>query len=124
MSKRILIADDDPGITEMLQQMLEEAGYDVDIEADGKVVQQMREPLPDLLFLDIRLSGTDGRTICQRLKSQAATRKLPIIIFSAHKDMRQMAIEAGADDYLAKPFEMTDLLTLVAKYLGSGETAS
>jgi DNA-binding response OmpR family regulator len=119
MPKRILVADDDPGIGDMLQLMLEEAGYDVAILRDGHAVQQMQEPFPDLLFLDIRLSGTDGRTICRYLKSQEATRSLPIILLSASKDTRQMARDAGADDFLAKPFEMADLLALIAKYLGS-----
>ena len=120
MRKRILVAEDDPGVGDMLREMLEEEGYEVEIEVDGHAVQQMQEPFPDLLFLDIRLSGTDGRTICRQLKSQEATYHLPIIILSAHKDTRQMARDAGADDFLAKPFEMRDLLTLVAKYLGSG----
>jgi DNA-binding response OmpR family regulator len=120
MPKRILVADDDPGIGDMLHEMLSDAGYEVAIEVDGLAIQQMAEPLPDLLFLDIRLSGTDGRTICRQLKSQEATRSLPIILLSAHKDIRQMASESGADDFLAKPFEMGELLTLVAKYVDRG----
>lgn len=120
MPKRILVADDDPGIGEMLHEMLSDAGYEAEIEVNGQVVRQMAEPFPDLLILDIRLSGTDGRTICEQLKSQQATSHIPIIILSAHKDTRQMAREAGADDFLVKPFEMADLLALVAKYLGSG----
>ena len=120
MRKRILVADDDPGIGEMLHEMLSDAGYEVEIQVDGQAVQQMREPFPELLFLDIRLSGTDGRTICRQLKSQEATHHLPIILLSAHKDTQQMARESGADDFLVKPFEMGDLLSLVAKYLGSG----
>jgi DNA-binding response OmpR family regulator len=120
MRKRILVADDDPGIGEMLYEMLSDAGYEVVVQVDGHALQQMAEPFPDLLFLDIRLSGTDGRTICRQLKSQEATHRLPIIMLSAHKDTRQMAREAGADDFLAKPFEMEDLLALAAKYVGRG----
>jgi DNA-binding response OmpR family regulator len=119
MPKRILIADDDPGIGDMLQMMLEEAGYEVEIQEDGHAVQQMQRPFPDLLFLDIRLSGTDGLTICRYLKSQEATHALPIIILSASKSIRQFTKEAGADAFLAKPFEMDDLLALVETYLGS-----
>jgi len=119
MRKRILVAEDDPGIGDMLHEMLSDAGYEVEIEMDGQAVQQMQEPFPDLLFLDIRLSGTDGRTICRYLKSQEATHALPIILLSAHNDMRQMTRDAGADDFLAKPFEMGDLLALAARYLGS-----
>jgi CheY-like chemotaxis protein len=119
MGKRILIVDDDPAIGEVLQLMLEGEGYDVDIQVDGQIVQQMQEPFPDLLFLDIRVSGTDGQTICQYLKSQPATRHIPIIFLSAHQDTQHLARKAGADDFLAKPFQMDDLLALAAKYLGS-----
>jgi len=117
MRKRILVADDDPGIGEMLHEMLSDEGYEVEIQVDGQAVQQMQEPFPELLFLDIRLSGTDGRTICRQLKSQEATHHLPIILLSAHKDTQRMAKDAGADDFLVKPFEMGDLLALVAKYV-------
>jgi len=120
MRKRILVAEDDPGIGDMLHEMLSDAGYEVEIEVDGHAVQQMQEPFPDLLFLDIRLSGTDGRTICRQLKSQEATHHLPIILLSANKDTQQMARESGADDFLAKPFEMGDMLALVAKYVERG----
>lgn len=117
MPKRILVADDDPGIGDMLREMLEEGGYNVDIQLNGQAVQHMQEPFPDLLFLDVRLSGTDGRTICRYLKSQKATQALPIILLSAHKDTRQYARDSGADDFLSKPFEMSDLLALAANYL-------
>ena len=95
MPKRILIADDDPGIGDMLQMMLEEAGYEVEIQEDGHAVQQMQRPLPDLLFLDIRLSGTDGLTICRYLKSQEATHALPTIPLSSRKDTCQIARDTG-----------------------------
>ena len=119
MRKKILIADDDPDIGDMLQLMLEDAGYEVEVQMSGQAVQHLQEPFPDLVFLDIRLSGTDGRTICRYLKSQEATHALPIILLSANKDTSQMARDAGADDYLAKPFDRKDLLALITKYLGS-----
>jgi DNA-binding response OmpR family regulator len=117
MRKKILVVDDDAAIADVLQQMLEDAGYDVEIQMDGHMVQQMLEPFPDLLLLDIRLSGTNGQKICWQLKHQEATLHIPIILFSAHKEMQRMARDAGADDFLAKPFEMEDLLALVANYL-------
>ena len=65
MGKSILVVDDDPAIGEVLQLMLEGAGYtEVDIQLDGQAAQQMVEPFPDLLFLDIRVSGSDGQAIC------------------------------------------------------------
>lgn len=119
MSKRILVIDDDPAIGDVLQLMLEDAGYEVEIQMNGQAVQYMQEPFPDLLFLDIRVSGTDGRNICHFLKSQPATRYIPIVLLSAHQDIQRIAREAGADDFLAKPFAMEDVLSLATTYLGS-----
>jgi CheY-like chemotaxis protein len=119
MRKRILVVEDDSSIGDVLQMMLEDAGYAVELQPDGHLIQHMQQPFPDLLLLDIRLSGIDGRTICWQLKNQEATRHIPIIILSAHKDMQQMMNDVGANDFLAKPFDMAHLLTLVAKYLGT-----
>lgn len=119
MRKKILVAEDDPDIGDMLHLMLEEKGYAVEIQVDGHFVQEIQEPLPDLLFLDIRLSGTDGGIICQQLKGNPATHHIPIILLSAHKEIQAVARDAGADTFLAKPFEMEDLLALVTHYLGN-----
>lgn len=119
MRKRILIVDDDAAIGEVLQLMLEDAGYAVEIQTDGRIAQQMQEPFPDLLFLDVRVSGVDGRAICRHLKSQEAARHMPIILLSANQYIPRMATEAGADDFLEKPFAMGDVLALAEKYLGS-----
>lgn len=115
--KKILIADDDPGILDAMTMMLEDEGYEVETTVDGATVQDMRETLPDLLLLDIWMSGMDGREICKRLKRQELTKCIPIIIISANKDTDRFAKEAGADDFIAKPFEMDDLLAKVARYL-------
>jgi len=117
MPKKILVADDDLAIGDMLQLMLEYEGYEVEIQMDGQAVWQLREPFPDLLFLDIRLSGMDGRTICRHLKGQESTQHIPIIMISANNDMPQMAKESGADAFVEKPFEMENLLALVAHYV-------
>ena len=117
MSKgRILIAEDDTGILEAMQIMLEDAGYEVTTTVDGATVQDMKEDLPDLLLLDIWMSGMDGKDICKHLKSQALTKHIPIIMCSANKDTKHIAKESGADDFIAKPFEMNELLSKVKKY--------
>ncbi|MDQ6659811.1 MAG: response regulator transcription factor [Chloroflexota bacterium] len=119
MRKKILVIDDDQAIGDVVQLILEDAGYKVEIHTDGHTVQHMREPFPDLLLLDIRLSGADGQMICWQLKQQEATQHIPIILLSAHEEMQRMARDAGADHCLAKPFEMEELLALVAKSLGN-----
>lgn len=117
MPKRILIIDDEPAIVDVLQLMLEDAGYTVEIQTDGHAAEQLAEPLPDLLFLDIRISGTNGGALCRHLKSQPTTQHLPIILLSAHQETERIAREAGADDFLTKPFEIENVLSLAAKYV-------
>ncbi|MEO7486119.1 MAG: response regulator [Ferruginibacter sp.] len=113
-----MIADDDPGIVDFLSIMLEFNGYIVTSTLDGSTLFQLEDQLPDLLLLDIWMSGVDGRDVCKYLKENGPTCGLPIVMLSASKDIGQSAIDAGADDFLAKPFEMSDLLAVVAKNVG------
>jgi len=122
MSKKtIMIADNDPGIVDVLTLMLEDAGYEVETTDDGQTVKDIEEHLPDLILLDIWMAGFDGRDICKYLKSQKLTKHIPIIMISANKDAEEIAKEAGADDLLAKPFEMSNLLTIIEKHLKQNE---
>ncbi len=117
MRKRIVIAEDDPGVSDALQMILEEEGYEVETMVHGTPVYQLHNPLPGLLLLDIWLGGTDGREICKFLKSQGTTQHLPIILLSAQRGIQAIAREVGADNFLAKPFEINKLLALVAQYM-------
>jgi DNA-binding response OmpR family regulator len=113
--QRIMVADDDPAILDALKMMLEICDYDVDTEANGKVVSKLKQYKPQLLLLDIWMSGTDGREICKLLKSRAETRDIPVILISASRDIEKSFKESGANDYLAKPFEMDELLDKIEK---------
>ncbi len=112
--KKIMIADDDPGIVDAVEMILEFEGYEVTSTVDGSTVLDMKHELPDLLLLDIWMSGEDGRDICKKLKSTETTKNIPVIMISASRDIKQSAIDAGANDFLAKPFEMTELLEKIA----------
>ena len=105
-----MIADDDPGIVDAIEMLLEFEGYEVSSTVDGTTVLDMKHDLPDLLLLDIWMSGEDGRDICKKLKQEPLTKNIPVIMISASRDIKESAMEAGADDFLAKPFEMDDLL--------------
>ena len=105
-----MIADDDPGIVDAVEMLLEFEGYTVTSTVEGSSVLTLHDNLPDLLILDIWMSGEDGRDICRSLKADDAKRHIPVIMISASKDIKDSALEAGADDFLAKPFEMNDLL--------------
>src|SRR6478672_8268044 len=107
-NKRIFVVDDDPGILASLRLLLEDEGYHVQTSAkDGEFVYAAVETEPpDLIILDILLSGHDGRTICKTLKGNEKTRRIPIILISAHPNAKAMSDEAGADAFLAKPFDV------------------
>jgi DNA-binding response OmpR family regulator len=116
--KKVLIVDDEPDILTFLQAMLEDAGYSViTMEKSDSVEQFVGEHLPDLLLLDMLLSGKDGRAIARKLKSQEHTRLIPIIMVSAHPGAERESQAAGADDYLAKPFDMDELFAKIEKYV-------
>ncbi len=115
--KVIMIADDDPGIVDAVGMLLEFAGYEVRTETDGAKVLNMGDTLPDLLLLDVWMGEHDGREICMLLKHHIPTSKMPIIIVSANSDIAQAASYAGADDYLAKPFDMDELLQKISLHL-------
>lgn len=108
--RKILVVDDDPSILDAISMLLEDEGYYVDTSTDGKRITSMKENLPDLFLLDIWMSGIDGRDICRYLKSKHQTKEIPVIMISATKDAGVSALQAGADDFIAKPFEMDELL--------------
>lgn len=119
--KKILVADDDRGILDAIKMLLEEVGYEVKTLVDGQTVQMMNEYHPNLLLLDIWMSGLDGRDICKQLKAQEQTKHIPIIMISANRETERIAKEVGADDFISKPFQMDDLLEKVAKYAGTAD---
>ena len=126
MKKKILIVDDDPDILEAIEIIMRSAGHDVSSESNAENLDKiLRNPdtLPALIILDILLSGKDGRLICKKLKNNDLTKHIPIIIVSAYPDIEQSSIKAGADDFLAKPFDIETLLGKVNK-LAYKETES
>src|SRR5438105_4570828 len=116
--KKILIVDDEPDILTFMRAMLEDVGYTVvTIEKSEHIEKLQHSNLPDLILLDMLLSGKDGREIARQLKSQENTKHIPIVMLSAHPSAEKEARTYGADDYLAKPFEMDDLLAKVEYHL-------
>lgn len=107
--KTILIADDDKAIVDSIGAILDLLGYEVLKVPDGTSVLDAVKALPDLILLDIQMPGHNGQTVCRQLKRQASTKDIPVIIVSASMDIKDKAREAGADDYLEKPFDMNVL---------------
>jgi len=117
MPKKILIADDDNGILDALKLILEESDYEVEVTENGKDLLKLNDQLPDLILLDIWMSGIDGKVVCQHLKNNPSTLNIPIIMISANRDTAHIAKEAGADDYILKPFDMEELLDKIDRHL-------
>ncbi len=117
-TKKILVVDDDCAILAFLQAMLEDEGYMVKITDKAEDVEKLQGgSLPHLIILDVLLSGKDGREIAKKLKSQKETRYIPLLMISAHPYAEETVRAAGADDFLAKPFDLDDFLAKVAKYV-------
>lgn len=115
--KRLLVVDDEPDILAFLQIILEEEGYEVVTSDKGEYLEQLHNGgLPHLILVDVLLSGKDGREIVKFLKNQDETKHIPIIMFSAHPNARETARQAGADDFLAKPFDIDVLLERIASF--------
>lgn len=111
--KRILIVEDDAFIVDALSMVLEEQGFDVSSSVDGEIFQSPIIEHPDLILLDIRLSGTDRRDICKWLKAHPDMKHIPVILISGNRDIQKIHEECGANDYIVKPFELDDLLNKV-----------
>ena len=119
--KTILVVDDDPDILDALQFTLEDAGYLVKTTEKTDYAEHLHDSggqLPDIIILDVLLSGKDGRTICKLLKSHIETKAIPVIMISAHPDAEKSVKDVGADDFIAKPFDIDHLLKIVKGCLG------
>ena len=116
--KKIIFADDDPGIQDVVN-LIFEGEYEVTIFSNGESLLNNNFEVPDLFLLDKQLSGIDGLDICRFLKAQESTRHIPVIIISASPNIDKLAKSAGADNVLEKPFNMKDLREIVASYTGT-----
>ncbi len=115
--KKILVVDDDSAILEAVQISLELDNYIVFTAVDGKsAIEAALQKHPDMIILDVLLSGDDGRDVAQTLKNDTATAAIPIVMVSAHPNVKQTVLDAGADDFLSKPFDIHDLLEKVSNY--------
>jgi DNA-binding response OmpR family regulator len=110
---RVLLAEDDPAISEPLARALRREGYDVDVRADGRAALEGANENPDLVVLDLGLPYIDGLEVCRRLRADGRT--FPVLILTARVDEVDLVVglDAGADDYVTKPFRLAELLARV-----------
>jgi two-component system response regulator RpaA len=117
---RVLVVDDDPCILDLVRLNLELAGYEVIKASDGVKGQAMAiQIVPDMIVLDLMLPQVDGLTVCQRLRRDERTADIPILMLTALGQTQDKVegFNAGADDYLTKPFEVQELLVRVRALL-------
>ena len=119
MIKKVLIIDDDRDILEILTFLLSEEGYEVIASTTGEEVENLTEIKPDLILLDLRLAGTStsGQEICCKLKADPNTENFPVILISAEPDIKAIALNCGADDFIQKPFDIFDFSAKVKSFL-------
>jgi two-component system response regulator MtrA len=113
MSARILVVDDDRALAEMLGMVLQGEGFLAEYSADGgEAVEKFREMRPDLVLLDLMLPGLDGIEVCARIRAESG---VPIIMLTARTDTTDVVrgLEAGADDYVVKPFNPVELIARI-----------
>ncbi|MDB5229886.1 MAG: mprA 4 [Chitinophagaceae bacterium] len=118
MNKTLVIVDDDPGVQDVFKLIFERAGYTTIIYTDPKPIFEKSFIQPDLFILDKQLSGVDGLDICRLLKSQDTTRHIPVIMLSASPHIERLALAAGANEFIEKPFRNKVLVATVEKYIG------
>jgi cyclic di-GMP phosphodiesterase len=116
MKGNILVVDDDASCRTALQAFLADQGFTVQCAADGrKALENLSDPQPDIVLLDVMLPELNGFEVCQRVKQNPATRLVPVVLvtgLSATED-RVRGLEAGADDFLSKPLDRSELLARV-----------
>src|SRR5688500_3865164 len=113
---RLLVVDDDPDVRDSLRRSLEFEGYDVTTASDGAQALRLRKGV-DLAILDLMMPNVDGSEACRRLR--AAGERLPVLMLTARDALgdKVTGLDAGADDYLAKPFALEELLARVRALL-------
>ena len=124
---RILVAEDDPDIANLLAHYLQRAGFEADLVASGRdVLPRIKKAPPDLLLLDIMLPGLDGLAVCRNVRGEPATAAIPIIMLTARGEEsdRIVGLELGADDYITKPFSPNEVVARIRALLRRAQRSS
>ncbi|MCX7011668.1 MAG: response regulator [Candidatus Sumerlaeota bacterium] len=120
MPKRVLIADDEEDVKDVMQMFLEGEGYEVETAYDGlDALDRVRTFQPDVILLDIMMPVVDGIQVCRKLKSDEKTKHIPVIMVSAaaKREKEGEAYDAGAAAYVLKPFQPEELVRVVERCL-------
>jgi DNA-binding response OmpR family regulator len=115
---QILVIDDDPDIATMIKIMLEYRGFKVLIAPRAELAEEiLRKEDISVVVMDMLLSGSNGTDICRQFKGDKDIAHVPVIMISAHPNAKEICIEAGADDFISKPFDMNDMVAKVRSFV-------
>lgn len=117
-NRKIMVCDDDQGILDVLQMLLESEGYDVFTEINStNLIKEIKTQLPDLLLLDLWMPVLSGDQVLKAIRATQEFKSLPVIVLSASVDGNSIASSAGATDFVPKPFDMDDLIAKIKELL-------
>ena len=114
--KKIVVIEDNRDILELLGFILENEDYEVLASVDSEPIKSLEQINPHLILLDENLRNEKGHKLCLEIKANAGTSHLPVILISAVNDLPEIARRCKADNYIAKPFLIEDLLDLVKQH--------
>jgi two-component system, OmpR family, response regulator len=118
---RVLVTEDEPRMAQLVEQALVEDGYDVDVVGSGeRAIDAVSATQYDLVLLDVMLPGLDGFATCRRMRERGASMAIVMLTARDEVDDRVSGLDAGADDYLSKPFSLAELLARVRAHLRRG----
>ncbi|CAN5225017.1 hypothetical protein BH09BAC2_BH09BAC2_10700 [soil metagenome] len=118
--KKVLVVDDDKDILTVVKILLNMHGFTVEAIARWEEIFERTEVFrPDIILLDVSLGGQDGRVLCKQLKTTDKTKHIPIVLFSANHGILETYNEYLADDFIAKPFDIANLLEKLQTYMPS-----
>lgn len=123
MSKRILIADDEPNIVAAIEFLLQRSGYEVHIAQDGEEALELVEAcVPDLVLLDVMMPKKSGHEVCARIRERADWRHIKVVMLSAKGREAEVnkGLSMGADLYVTKPFSTRELMATIKRLLDQG----
>lgn len=117
-TRRVIIVDDDPDHLLVTKLILGRRGYEVLTLHDcSELIDRIRRFQPDLILMDHAMPLMTGVEATRMIKSDPQCHNIPVIFFSSREDIRALAAQAGADDWLSKPFKLEDLVRIAAKYV-------
>ncbi|WP_262147613.1 response regulator [Chryseobacterium foetidum] len=119
-NRKIMICDDDQGILDVLEMLLEPEGFEVSKEIDSTLLlEKVKAERPDLLLLDLWMPVLSGYDLIKKIRSDREVKNLPIIVLSASRNEKDIALETGANHFMAKPFDIEEIILLVNESLGN-----